>query len=211
MDLEKGMRIVLPNIDEEIYPIGGFDKPEDFFNFFIFQKNSALLDEPLWNSIKRKEWVSSAPNLALFPLTTQYIEDETSADLSAVAQELSKINLILPKEQVLFHQGDLPPKIPLDKCAIGKEFYLKNVFSATLDPYIANVHEDSNVHWCIRIKGDNIRCYPIPEQDCNEYEVIILGEPKAKIIDIIQKERNPFYTGIEQKGWVKTLVCLELY
>ncbi|OOF70582.1 hypothetical protein BKG91_03785 [Rodentibacter caecimuris] len=205
------MFIELPNIDEEIYPIGGFNKPEDFFQFFIFEKNSALLDEPLWNSAKRKEWVNNSPDLQQFPFTTQYIKEEKSVELSDVAQELSTVNFILPVEQVLFHQGDLPPSIPLNKEAIGKEFKLLEIFSTTLDPYIANVHEDSDVHWCIRIKGDNIRCYPIPEQDCNEYEVIILGSPKARIVDIVQKERNPYYVGVEYRGCFKTLVFLELY
>lgn len=206
------MFIELPNIDEEIYPIEGFNKPEDFFQFVIFEGNSALLDKPLWNSTKRKEWVNNSPDLQQFPFTTQYIKDEKSVDLSAVAQELSEINLILPKEQVLFHQGNIPLEIPLDKYAIGKEFYLKDIFSTTLDPFIANIHEPESrdVHWCIRIKGHNIRCYPVPEE--SEYEVIILGSPKAKIVNIVQGERNPLYSKwYEQKQWMKTLVFLELY
>ncbi|WP_439291218.1 hypothetical protein [Lonepinella koalarum] len=201
------MPIVLPNIDDELYPIGGFESPESFFEFFICDENSTLLDEPLYNSTERKIWIENSPKLENLPLTEQYIKDETRVALSDVAQELATIDFVLPLEQVFFHQGELPSSVSL---AIGQEFHLLEVFSGTLDPYIANVHECSDVHWCIRVKGQNIHCYPVSNDD--EYEVIILGSPKARITNIVKRERNENYIqGYPQKGYVKTLVFLELY
>ncbi|MEH8027337.1 hypothetical protein [Gallibacterium anatis] len=208
--------MILPNITEELFPIDRFESPEEYFEFFIFEKNTDLLDTPLYDSLARKDWIKATKKLEELPITEKYIEDEKSVALSKVANELKNIDLFLPVNQVLFHQGDFPKEYfptPLTKADIGKEFSLLEVFSATLDPYIANIHEGSDIHWCISIKGENIRCYPVPCEVQNEYEIIILGSPKVKVKNVVTKERSHFYdeNGIELKGWIKTIVFVDLY
>ena len=107
-------------------------------NIFIFRKNIADLDKPLFNSSNRKLWLEDYPTLDCFPKTLSYIDDPNSFPLSEVAKELANVELYLPKNEILFHSGNLPNKVSL---AIGQEFQLKEIFSATLDPYIANVHD----------------------------------------------------------------------
>jgi len=126
-----------------------------------------------------------------------------------VAKELANVELYLPKNEILFHSGSLPNKVSL---AIGQEFQLKEIFSATLDPYIANVHDSNDdTYWYIQIKNESIRCLPIPDE-YGEYEVIILDSPTAKIVDIKTAQRDAMWLGdIYYKPEYKTIVYVNLY
>lgn len=140
----------LPNIYQHLFPLSNFQTIKEYFEYFIFRKNIADLDKPLFNSSNRKLWLEDYPTLDCFPKTLSYIDDPNSFPLSEVAKELANVELYLPKNEILFHSGNLPNKVSL---AIGQEFQLKEIFSATLDPYIANVHDsDDDIYWYIQIK-----------------------------------------------------------
>lgn len=176
--------IILPRIYDKIFPLNNeFYTIKDYFEYIIFRGNISNLDEPLHQSIERNIWLGHYPDISCFPKTLQYIKYEKSISLNEVADELESVSLYIPTGKILFHSGGLPKYVSLK---VGEEFELINVFSATLDPYIANVHDsDDNTYWFMEVKSNNIRCLPIPEQDAgNEYEVIILGSPKVKIIGI---------------------------
>ena len=177
----------LPNIYQHLFPLNNFQTIKEYFEYFIFIKNIANLDNPLSNSSNRKLWLEDYPTLDCFPKTLSYIDDPNSFPLSEVAKELANVELCLPKNEILFHSGSLPNKVSL---AIGQEFQLKEIFSATLDPYIANVHDSNDdTYWYIQIKNESIRCLPIPDE-YGEYEVIILDSPTAKIVDIKTAQRD---------------------
>ncbi|WP_440163120.1 hypothetical protein [Actinobacillus pleuropneumoniae] len=179
----------LPEIFSRIFPLGKFNNIEEYFEHFIFQSNSSCLDKLLYKSQERRKWIGFYPNLKNFPCTEKYIQDEKAVNLSLVASELSGTNLFLPKDQVLFHQGNLPANLN-----VGSIFNLTSIFSTTLDPYIANCHEDNNTHWCIRVKNENVKCFPIPDK-YGEYEVLILGSPRATIVDIKKQKRAIQWNG----------------
>lgn len=126
-----------------------------------------------------------------------------------MAKELANVELYLPKNEILFHSGNLPNKVSL---AIGQEFQLKEIFSATLDPYIANAHDsDDDIYWYIQIKNENIRCLPIPDE-YGEYEVIILDSPIAKIVDIKAAQRDKMWLGdMASDPTTKTIIYVDLY
>jgi len=198
----------LPNIYQYLFPLGRFQTIREYFEYFIFTKNIADLDAPLFNSTNRKLWLEDYPTLDCFPKTLSYIDEQNSVLLSEVAKELADVELYLPKNEILFHSGSLPTEVSLD---IGQEFQLKEIFSATLDPYIANIHDsDDDIYWYIQIKNDNIRCLPIPDE-YGEYEVIILDSPIAKIVDIKTAQRDKMW----QEGIcyieTKTIIYVDLY
>ena len=198
----------LPNIYQYLFPLGRFQTLREYFEYFIFTKNIADLDAPLFNSTNRKLWLEDYPTLDCFPKTLSYIDEQNSVLLSEVAKELADVELYLPKNEILFHSGSLPTEVSLD---IGQEFQLKEIFSATLDPYIANIHDsDDDIYWYIQIKNDNIRCLPIPDE-YGEYEVIILDSPIAKIVDIKTAQRDKMW----QEGIcyieTKTIIYVDLY
>ena len=198
----------LPNIYQYLFPLGRFQTIREYFEYFIFTKNIADLDAPLFNSTNRKLWLEDYPTLDCFPKTLSYIDEQNSVLLSEVAKELADVELFLPKNEILFHSGSLPTEVSLD---IGQEFQLKEIFSATLDPYIANIHDsDDDIYWYIQIKNDNIRCLPIPDE-YGEYEVIILDSPIAKIVDIKTAQRDKMW----QEGIcyieTKTIIYVDLY
>lgn len=199
----------LPNIYQYLFPLGRFQTIREYFEYFIFTKNIADLDAPLFNSTNRKLWLEDYPTLDCFPKTLSYIDEQNSVLLSEVAKELADVELYLPKNEILFHSGSLPTEVSLD---IGQEFQLKEIFSATLDPYIANIHDsDDDIYWYIQIKNDNIRCLPIPDE-YGEYEVIILDSPIAKIVDIKTAQRDAMWLGdIYCKPENKTIVYVNLY
>lgn len=200
---------ILPNVHENLFPLGNFKNIKDYFEYFIFEKNVMDLDEFLHQSTERNEWLKFYPTLDEFPITRSYIKNENSVTLSDVSKELCGVNLFLPKDGILFHSGKLPNGIIL---AIGQEFYLKEIFSTSLDPYIANVHDgNDDTFWFIRIKNDGIRCFPVPDE-FGEYEVIILNSPKAKIVDIKQKQRNQNWNGSQlYNNDMKTIIYIDLY
>ncbi|HHF5223289.1 TPA: hypothetical protein ACPPAE_000320 [Haemophilus influenzae] len=182
----------LPNIYKHLFPLGNFQTIKEYFEYFIFTKNIDDLDNPLFNSSNRKLWLEDHPTLDCFPKTLSYIDDPNSFPLSEVAKELANVKLYLPKNEILFHSGSLPNKVSL---AIGQEFKLLEIFSATLDPYIANVHDSGDdIYWYIQIKSENIRCLPISDE-YGEYEVIILDSPIAKIVDIKTAQRDKMRLG----------------
>ena len=198
----------LPNIYQYLFPLGRFQTIREYFEYFIFTKNIADLDAPLFNSTNRKLWLEDYPTFDCFPKTLIYIDEQNSVLLSEVAKELADVELYLPKNEILFHSGSLPTEVSLD---IGQEFQLKEIFSATLDPYIANIHDsDDDIYWYIQIKNDNIRCLPIPDE-YGEYEVIILDSPIAKIVDIKTAQRDKMW----QEGIcyieTKTIIYVDLY
>ncbi len=199
----------LPNIYQYLFPLGRFQTIREYFEYFIFTKNIADLDAPLFNSTNRKLWLEHYPTLDCFPKTLSYINEQNSVLLSEVVKELANVELYLPKNEILFHSGSLPTEVSLD---IGQEFQLKEIFSATLDPYIANIHDsDDDIYWYIQIKNDNIRCLPIPDE-YGEYEVIILDSPIAKIVDIKTAQRDAMWLGdIYYKPENKTIVYVNLY
>ncbi len=200
---------ILPNVHKNLFPLGNFKNIKDYFEYFIFEKNIMDLDTLLHQSAERNEWLKFYPTLDGFPITCSYIEDENSVSLSDVSKELSEINLFLPKDEILFHSGKLPNGIVLTE---GQEFYLKEIFSTSLDPYIANVHDgNDDTFWFIQIKDDGIRCFPVPDE-FNEYEIIILDSPKAQIVDIKQKKRNPNWNGNQlYNNEMKTIIYIDLY
>ncbi len=200
---------ILPNVHNNLFPLGNFKNIKEYFEYFIFEKNIMDLDTPLYQSEERNEWLKFYPTLDVFPVTCSYIGDENSVSLSDVSKELSGVNLFLPKDEVLFHSGKLPNGIIL---AVGQEFYLKEIFSTSLDPYIANVHDgNDDTFWFIRIRDDGIRCFPVPDE-FGEYEVIILDSPKAKIVDIKQKQRNSNWNGNQlYDNEMKTIIYIDLY
>lgn len=199
----------LPNIYQYLFPLGRFQTIREYFEYFIFTKNIADLDAPLFNSTNRKLWLEHYPTLDCFPKTLSYINEQNSVLLSEVVKELANVELYLPKNEILFHSGSLPTEVSLD---IGQEFQLKEIFSATLDPYIANIHDsDDDIYWYIQIKNDNIRCLPIPDE-YGEYEVIILDSPIAKIVDIKTAQRDAMWLGdIYYKPENKTIAYVNLY
>ncbi|MDO5053685.1 MAG: hypothetical protein Q4D86_00040 [Pasteurella oralis] len=200
----------LPNIYERLFPIRKFATIKEYFEHYVFEENLDDLDEVLYDSNERKQWVNEYPNLGSFSNTLDYIKDENSVPLLSVATELSDVELCLPMNEVLFHSGNLPNGVSL---FIGTEFKLKEIFSATLDPYIAIVHDgEDDVYWYIQTKSENIRCLPVPDE-FGEYEVIILGSPTAKIVDIISKRKNPMWLkNMSYKDPTdKTIVYIELY
>ncbi len=199
----------LPNIYQHLFPLNNFQTIKEYFEYFIFRKNIANLDNPLSNSSNRKLWLEDYPTLDCFPKTLSYIDDPNSFPLSEVAKELANVELYLPKNEILFHSGNLPNKVSL---AIGQEFQLKEIFSATLDPYIANVHDSNDdTYWYIQIKNESIRCLPIPDE-YGEYEVIILDSPIAKIVDIKTAQRDAMWQeGVHYKPETKTIISVDLY
>lgn len=199
----------LPNIYQHLFPLNNFQTIKEYFEYFIFIKNIANLDNPLSNSSNRKLWLEDHPTLDCFPKTLSYIDDPNSFPLSEVAKELANVELYLPKNEILFHSGSLPNKVSL---AIGQEFQLKEIFSATLDPYIANVHDSNDdTYWYIQIKNESIRCLPIPDE-YGEYEVIILDSPIAKIVDIKTAQRDAMWQeGVHYKPETKTIISVDLY
>ncbi|HHE9504667.1 TPA: hypothetical protein ACPSEP_000320 [Haemophilus influenzae] len=199
----------LPNIYKHLFPLGNFQTIKEYFEYFIFTKNIDDLDNPLFNSSNRKLWLEDHPTLDCFPKTLSYIDDPNSFPLSEVAKELANVKLYLPKNEILFHSGSLPNKVSL---AIGQEFKLLEIFSATLDPYIANVHDSGDdIYWYIQIKSENIRCLPISDE-YGEYEVIILDSPIAKIVDIKTAQRDKMRLGdMASDPTTKTIIYVNLY
>ena len=199
----------LPNIYQHLFPLNNFQTIKEYFEYFIFRKNIDDLDNPLFNSSNRKLWLEDYPTLDCFPKTLSYIDDPNSFPLSEVSKELANVELYLPKNEILFHSGNLPNNVSL---AIGQEFQLHTIFSATLDPYIANVHDSNDdIYWYIQIKNEGIRCLPIPDE-YGEYEVIILDSPIAKIVDIKTAHRDAMWLGdIHYKPENKTIVYVNLY
>ena len=199
----------LPNIYKHLFPLGNFQTIKEYFEYFIFTKNIDDLDNPLFNSSNRKLWLEDHPTLDCFPKTLNYIDDPNSFPLSEVAKELANVKLYLPKNEILFHSGSLPNKVSL---AIGHEFKLLEIFSATLDPYIANVHDSGDdIYWYIQIKSENIRCLPISDE-YGEYEVIILDSPIAKIVDIKTAQRDKMWLGdMASDPTTKTIIYVNLY
>ncbi|MEH8064073.1 hypothetical protein P9074_08435, partial [Gallibacterium anatis] len=61
--------MILPNITEELFPIDRFESPEEYFEFFIFEKNTDLLDTPLYDSLARKDWIKATKKLEELPIT----------------------------------------------------------------------------------------------------------------------------------------------
>ncbi|QGM80772.1 hypothetical protein [Otariodibacter oris] len=204
---------ILPLVYDNIFPLNEqFKTVKDYFEYFIFCANTYVLDQPLRESKERKEWLKHYPDISNFPKTLKYIENENSVSLSEVENELSSISLYLSKGEILFHSGQIPEGINLQ---IGEEFQLKNIFSATLDPYIANAHDSNDdTYWYITINSDNIRCFPVPdrEDDSTEYEVIILDSPKVKITNIKKGIRNSKWDKsppTEYQDIEKTIVYVE--
>lgn len=199
---------ILPIIYDNLFPLNNFPTIKEYFEYFMFDKNIADLDTPLYESVKRKQWIEDYPNLECFPETLNYIKDEKLANLNKVHQELSNIKLYLPVNQILFHSGNLPNGVPLK---IGEKFQLKEIFSTTIDPYIANVHDsEDDVYWYIQVK-DNIRCLPIPDE-YGEYEVIILDSPIAEIVDIKVDTVSATWSDMNySQSITKTIVYIDIY
>ena len=90
-------------------------------NILFLEKNIDDLDNPLFNSSNRKLWLEDYPTLDCFPKTLSYIDDPNSFPLSEVSKELANVELYLPKNEILFHSGNLPNNVSL---AIGQEFQI---------------------------------------------------------------------------------------
>lgn len=201
--------IILPNIYKKLFPLNGFQNIKDYFRFFIFKENNTILDEKIYSSTERKEWLRHYPNLEQYPNLLSYIDDENSIPLTSIVEELAETPLFLPKGETLFHSGKLPNDIKAEK---GETFTLKEIFSATLDPYIANVHDgDDDVYWFIEIQNEGIRCFPIPDE-FGEMEIIILDSPRVEIIGVEKRKRernwNGYYSPYDEE---KTIIYINLY
>lgn len=202
--------IILPSIYDKLFPLKNFNNIKDYFRYFIFKENVAILDDILFNSKERKEWLSHYPYIDKYPNLLSYIQDENSVPSSLISEELSETKLYLPFGEILFHSGSLPNGINLSK---GESFSLKEVFSSTLDPYIANVHDsDDDIYWLITIKDNGIRCFPVPDE-YGEMEVIILDSPRVEITGIEKRKRSRNWNGYESTYNLeeKTIIYIDLY
>ncbi|QLB19420.1 hypothetical protein [Mannheimia granulomatis] len=201
---------ILPNVYDKLFPLGDFDNIKDYFEYFIFEKNTSFIDDKLYNSVERKKWLKHYPSIEQYPNLISYIQDENSVSLSLISEELSETKLYLPLGETIFHSGSLPNGIDL---SIGESFSLKEVFSSTLDPYIANVHDgDDDIYWLITIKDDSIRCFPVPDE-YGEMEIIILDSPRAEIIGIEKRKRARNWNGYDSiyDNEEKTIIYIDLY
>ncbi|MBO4576207.1 MAG: hypothetical protein J5680_03755, partial [Neisseriaceae bacterium] len=148
---------------------------------------------------KFSKWRKLSPKLSenSYCYTYRYVKDEKNKDTDKIKDELKDIEFFLDKNQTIFHGGIFPSDSP----KIGDEITTMEIFSTTIDPFIASHHaiqEKKAYLWIIKL-NQKTKCLPVNTENMGtENEIIIIDSLKLKITNITSlSEINEF--GIEEK------------
>lgn len=165
---------LLNNTDNLIFPFQSntalYQSYEDFILKTFGGLNSDDLNKKIYEQFS--QWKAFSPQLSesLHPYTYRYVKDENNKDTSKIKNELQSTQIFLDKNQTLFHGGIFPKNNP----KIGDTITTMEIFSTSIDPFIASHHaiqEKQAFLWVIKLNKIT-KCLPVNIETMEESEVI---------------------------------------